>query len=172
MRPSPRRKSQRGTSRSAGPDWPSNNLPMSDAGVLSMELRAMSFERTIRGCSKLDSTSCLLTCYRALNKWQLVSECPALRRPVLHVRRSRFPGAVGTTEKPAADFDAMPDHLAVTVFANRCDRLDRAFEAVEYMPLSGGDQLKALVVIVAANFAFGHVVLHRAGRGIRMYRLP
>jgi hypothetical protein len=44
---------------------------------------------------------------------------------------------MGTTEKPAADLYTVPDDFAVAVFANRCDGLNRALEAVERVVCAG-----------------------------------
>jgi len=63
---------------------------------------------------------------------------------------------VGATEKAAANLHAVANHSAVAMLTNGRNRLNRAFEAVEGMPRSGGHQLKRLVIFVAANFAFRH----------------
>jgi len=46
-------------------------------------------------------------------------------------------------EKAATDFNSVPDHSAFAVFAHRGHGLDRALKAVEGMPRTGGDHLKA-----------------------------
>lgn len=63
---------------------------------------------------------------------------------------------MSTAEEPVANFYPMPDHAAMAVLADRCDRLNRALEAVKRVPRPGGNQFKALVVVIAAHFAFGH----------------
>jgi|SRR6266516_3338179 len=66
---------------------------------------------------------------------------------------------MGTTEKSAANLNSMPNHPALAVLANRRDGLNRALETVERVMGSGGYQLEALVVLVAANLAGGHTNL-------------
>lgn len=62
-----------------------------------------------------------------------------------------------TAIKPTAYLDAMSDDAALAMLAYRSDCLYGTFEAVEGVPCAGRDQLKTLVVFVAANFAFGHM---------------
>ena len=45
-----------------------------------------------------------------------------------------------------------------------CQRMDRALEAVERVPLYGNHDVKRLVIIVLANFAYGHTQFVRARR--------
>jgi hypothetical protein len=63
---------------------------------------------------------------------------------------------MSTAEKTAADLHAMANHSAVTMLANRRHRLNGAFHAVERVPRPRSDQLEALVIVVAANFASPH----------------
>jgi hypothetical protein len=63
---------------------------------------------------------------------------------------------VGATEKAAGNLNSMANHFAAAMLTNGRNRLNRAFEAVEGMPRSGGHQLERLVIFVAANFAFRH----------------
>ena len=56
-----------------------------------------------------------------------------------------------TEEVPAA-FDAVPDDLAFTVLAYGSQLVDRAFEAVEDVPVSRCDYLETEFIHVAANF--------------------
>ena len=67
---------------------------------------------------------------------------------------------MSTAEKLAANLDAMANHSALAMLANRRNRLNSTLEAVKCMPRSGGDQLESLVVFVAANFASGHLAPH------------
>jgi hypothetical protein len=53
-------------------------------------------------------------------------------------------------------FYAMPDNPAVTVRADRRQRVDRAFETIECVMLPGYDHFKRLVVFILANFACSH----------------
>jgi hypothetical protein len=60
------------------------------------------------------------------------------------------------TEHPVPYLYSMPNNAAGTMTASWRDRLDRTLEAVERMPLPFDVNFKALVVLVAANFASGH----------------
>jgi hypothetical protein len=53
-------------------------------------------------------------------------------------------------------FHSVPDDPAVAVRADRRQRVDRAFEAVECVMLSGYDHFKRLVIFIFANFACTH----------------
>jgi len=57
---------------------------------------------------------------------------------------------------------AVSDDPAVAVRANRRERVDRAFEAVEGVVLTGNDHFKRLVIFIFANFACSHTSLSRA----------
>jgi len=61
-----------------------------------------------------------------------------------------------TTEKPSANFGSVTYHFAATVFTGRCQRLDRAFKAVERVSRTRRDNFETLVVLVAANLALRH----------------
>jgi hypothetical protein len=65
-------------------------------------------------------------------------------------------GTVRTTEEAAAPFNAMADYLALAVLANRGEFVDRAFEAVEDVALSGRDYFEAQFIVVLADFALCH----------------
>jgi hypothetical protein len=58
-------------------------------------------------------------------------------------------------------FNAVPNNPAVTVRANRRQRVDRALEAVEGVVLTGNYNFKRLVIFVFANFAFSHTQTFR-----------
>ena len=64
-------------------------------------------------------------------------------------------------------FHTVPDDPAVAVRADRRQRVDRAFEAVEYVMLSGYDHFKRLVIFIFANFACSHTELFRASPALR-----
>jgi hypothetical protein len=80
-------------------------------------------------------------------------------RPVfdIHICNRGFPGAVSATEEMARYLHPVADHFALAMFADWRDSFNGAFEAVEHVALSSRDELKALVVIVSANFALSHV---------------
>ena len=60
------------------------------------------------------------------------------------------------TEDLSVLFDTVADDSAVAVRANRRQRVDCAFEAIEGVTLSGHNDFKRLVVFVLANFACSH----------------
>jgi hypothetical protein len=59
-------------------------------------------------------------------------------------------------------FYTVPHDPAMAVRAHRRQRVDRAFEAVECVMLSGYDHFKRLVIFILANFACSHTQLFRA----------
>jgi len=69
-----------------------------------------------------------------------------------------FFGAMDAAINLVTSFDAVTDYLAIAVGTGRRQHVNRAFEAVKGLPLSGRDNLKRLVVIVPANIAFSHNV--------------
>jgi hypothetical protein len=68
-------------------------------------------------------------------------------------------GAAGAAEYIVFSLDAVADDLTSAMGANRGQLVDRTFERVEYVPASGRYDLKAHVVIVAANFTARHFYL-------------
>ena len=63
---------------------------------------------------------------------------------------------MGTAEEVTVYLDAVANDSALAVFADRSHRLDRTFETVEDVTRAGGNDLEALVVFIATNFASGH----------------
>jgi hypothetical protein len=53
-------------------------------------------------------------------------------------------------------FNAVSDNPALTMRANRRQRMDRALEAIEGVMLPANDHFKRLVIFVFANFACSH----------------
>jgi hypothetical protein len=74
---------------------------------------------------------------------------------------------VDTTEDFSIRFNAVTDNTAVAVGANRRKRVDCALEAIKGVTLSMHDDLKRLVIIVLADFAFRHTQFVRARGGSR-----
>jgi hypothetical protein len=66
---------------------------------------------------------------------------------------------MGTTVEAASYLYSVPDHPAIAMFADGCDGLNRALQTIERMPGPGGNQFKALVVFVPADFTLRHNVL-------------
>jgi hypothetical protein len=63
---------------------------------------------------------------------------------------------VRTAEEATADLNSVADYPAFAMLANRRERLDRTFEAVECVSRARYNQIKTLVLVVATNFAFCH----------------
>jgi ADP-dependent phosphofructokinase/glucokinase len=53
-------------------------------------------------------------------------------------------------------FHAMPHDPAIAVWADWRQRVDRAFEAIECVMLSGYDHFERFVIFIFANFACSH----------------
>ena len=66
---------------------------------------------------------------------------------------------VGTAVDRAFPLDAVSDDFTVTMGASWCNSVNSAFEAIEYVGGTGHANLKTLIVVVAAYFAFRHRVL-------------
>ncbi len=64
--------------------------------------------------------------------------------------------AVDATENLSIRFNAVSDDPAIAMRANRRERVDRAFEAVERVVLPANDYFKRLVIFIFANFAASH----------------
>ena len=64
-------------------------------------------------------------------------------------------------------FYAMPYNPTVAVLADRRQRVDRAFEAIECVTLSGHYHFERLVIFIFANFACSHTKLFRASAALR-----
>jgi hypothetical protein len=64
-------------------------------------------------------------------------------------------------------FYTVPDDPAIAVWADWGQRVDRAFEAIECVMLSGYDHLKRLVIFIFANFACSHTQFFRASAALR-----
>jgi hypothetical protein len=71
------------------------------------------------------------------------------------------------TEDLSIGLHAVADHPALAVRANRCERVDCAFEAIEGVMLTSNDHLKRLVVFIFANFACSHTQMVRAPSPLR-----
>jgi hypothetical protein len=77
-------------------------------------------------------------------------------RPVADVALALGRGAVGATKNLAVLFDAVADDAAVAGRADRREHRDCAFEAVEDVSFAIHRNLECFVVIVSADFTFGH----------------
>jgi len=68
-------------------------------------------------------------------------------------------------ENLPVSFNAVPDNPAIAIRANRRQRVDGAFEAVEGVMLPADDHFKRLVVFILANLTCSHTqMFSRAGR--------
>ena len=74
---------------------------------------------------------------------------------------------MNAAEDLSVGFDAVPDDPAIAVWADWRQRVDRAFEAIECVMLSGYDHLKRLVIFIFANFACSHTQFFRASAALR-----
>src|SRR5207253_1896647 len=86
------------------------------------------------------------------------------------VFQSRFAGrarAMDAAENLPVCFNAVPDNPALTMGANRRQRMDRALEAVERVVLPANDHFKRLVIFIFANFACSHTQIFRTPRAWR-----
>jgi hypothetical protein len=72
------------------------------------------------------------------------------RHPLLFTASFR---AVDTTIRPASSLDTVANDLAAAVVANGRERVDRAFETVERVTLSLGNNFERRIVVVAADLA-------------------
>jgi hypothetical protein len=71
---------------------------------------------------------------------------------------------MNAAEDLSVSFHAVSDDSAVAVRADRRQRVDRAFEAIERVMLAGYDHFKRLVIFIFANFACRHTqILSRLG---------
>ena len=64
-------------------------------------------------------------------------------------------------------FHTVPHDPALAVWADRRQCVDRAFEAIECVMLSGYDDFKRLVIFILANFACSHTQFFRASAPLR-----
>jgi hypothetical protein len=70
--------------------------------------------------------------------------------------------AMNAAEDLSVGFHTMPHDSTIAVWADRRQRVDRAFEAIECVMLSGYDHFKRLVIFILANFACSHTESFRA----------
>ena len=84
---------------------------------------------------------------------------------VLQLRCAGCACAVDTTEDLSVGFDAVAHDTAIAMRANRCERMDCALEAIKDVAVSLHDNLKRLVIIVLADFAFRHTQFVRVRGG-------
>jgi len=59
-------------------------------------------------------------------------------------------------EEAAANLYPMPDHSALAMLANGGHQLNRALEAVKYVPRTCSFDYEGLVIFIAADFAICH----------------
>jgi len=86
---------------------------------------------------------------------------------IFQLRCAGRPCTVDAAEDLSVCFDTVADDAAIAVRANRRQRVDCAFEAIEGMTLSAHNDFKRLVVFVLANFAHRHTQLFRVRGGSR-----
>ena len=63
---------------------------------------------------------------------------------------------MGATVEAFVDFGSVADHLAGAMFTDRRVQMNGAFEIIEHVSVSGGDNFECFVVVVAAYFTGDH----------------
>ena len=86
---------------------------------------------------------------------------------VLQRRFARGTRAVNAAIDLPIGFHAVSNDSAVAVRADRRQRVDRAFEAIECVMFPGYDHFKRLVIFILANFACSHTQFFRASAALR-----
>src|SRR2546430_4732680 len=76
-----------------------------------------------------------------------------IRRPP---RSTLFPYTTLFRSDFSSLLHAVTDDAALAVRANRCQRVDRALEAIEGVVLAGNNYLKGFVIFVFTNFTCSH----------------
>jgi hypothetical protein len=77
--------------------------------------------------------------------------------------------AVDATEDLSVRLNAVTDDPAIAVHADRRQRVDRAFEAVERVTLPANDYFEGLVVFVFTNFTCRHTSVTRAAPFVAVF---
>ena len=77
-------------------------------------------------------------------------------RPIAHRADAGLMGTMGAAVHRAIRLNAVAEDFTLAMRANRCDGMDRAFEAVKNMRSPANAQFEALVVLIAADLAFSH----------------
>src|SRR5579883_1196576 len=75
---------------------------------------------------------------------------------VPYALRSFFAGAVRAAVESSVHLYAVANDAAATVMTGRGQFTDRALKTIEYMFLTGQNNLKGLVVLIATLFTLGH----------------
>lgn len=78
---------------------------------------------------------------------------------VLQFGNPFFAGAMGTAVEGAIGLHPVPDDLATAMAALWGQSMDGALKTVEYVGLSIHPDFECLVILVSADFAFGHLFL-------------
>jgi hypothetical protein len=86
----------------------------------------------------------------------------ALRRGLLPGLASRT-CAVNAAEDLSIGFHAVANDPAIAVWADRRQRVNRAFEVIECVMLASYDHLKRLIIFIFANFACSDTIPSRLG---------
>jgi hypothetical protein len=74
---------------------------------------------------------------------------------------------MNATEDLSIGFHTVPDDSAATMRTDRRQSVDRAFEAIECVMLSGYYHFERLVIFILANFACSHTQSFRASTALR-----
>jgi hypothetical protein len=84
------------------------------------------------------------------------AESRASSDPIINSHDASRLGAVGAAVEGSFRLDPVPHNPTAAMGARGRKRMDRAFEAVKGMRLSGVNDLERLVVVVPADLALGH----------------
>ena len=63
---------------------------------------------------------------------------------------------MNATEDFSVGFHTVPNDSTIAMWADWCQRVDRALEAIEGVMLAGYDHFKRLVIFIFANFTCSH----------------
>ena len=82
-----------------------------------------------------------------------------LLNPILQFHNSMLAGTMSAAIKlTISHFHPVPDDHAAAVRAAGRQGVDRAFEAIEYMPLVSDHYGKSLIIFISTDFTLGHLI--------------
>ena len=91
---------------------------------------------------------------------------------VAHLRDTFLFGAMGAAVDRTVVFHSMPHNMRAAMGAGRREGLDCAFEAVKDVILAVQNDLKRLVVVIAASLAYRHCCLPKSEERKYVMRNP
>lgn len=78
---------------------------------------------------------------------------------VLKSMHTILAGTVVAAVEGSVRFQTVPDNLAATICASRCENMDGTFETIEYMCLAVQMHFETLIILVAANLTHADVIV-------------